>query len=378
MTYAARVSRYYYLPRARVHPPEELLRQIWPELDVWRQELSTGRYNEDLAARAFCELLQQFRITILQDSVLLRKRYPANPLWCHRVFGHPLYEAFAESVESELSREEDAPQELQLKRAYPDLVEAQRQHSSAVLSGFGHLEQAVLGKVDGLDGKVNGLDDKVNGLTSMVRDIREQSGQLRGLLNGVLVPGSFLVPAPVPTALAPVPVPAILASPAPVPTALAPAPVPAPVPMAPAPALTYTHAPIAAPSAHAQEPSMEQRLRAMLARGDPPWRYRMDRSITTVEQLMTEWNQGLNGGPPVSLLDELWGAGWRKGDSAESVWWSSRRVIVEEVRRLARENGGSLQMAVIQLDAQRRASPNPSLDKLCRILRAGRRAANCQ
>ena len=49
--------REYYLPRARISPPDELLPLIWPELDKWPREAFAHGRIEDMAACAFTDLL---------------------------------------------------------------------------------------------------------------------------------------------------------------------------------------------------------------------------------------------------------------------------------------------------------------------------------
>jgi hypothetical protein len=63
-----------------------------------------------MAACAFTDLLRYLRQVILQDSVELRPLFPQK------------------QARSELHAPEDAPWEIQLKRAYPDVVEAVNRH----------------------------------------------------------------------------------------------------------------------------------------------------------------------------------------------------------------------------------------------------------
>ena len=90
----------FEVPRASVVPPDELLSMIWPDLHNWK-----GRFGpqhdqvHDLAAMGVIDLLFYLREVILQDSVMLRKRFPRSPVWTHAVFQHRAYSEFAARME---------------------------------------------------------------------------------------------------------------------------------------------------------------------------------------------------------------------------------------------------------------------------------------
>ena len=88
--------REYYLPHARISPPDELLPLIWAKLDKWSRESFAHGRIEDMAASNFTDLLRLLRQVILQDSVELRSLFSQNT---HEVSRH---ESFAEQVRSEL------------------------------------------------------------------------------------------------------------------------------------------------------------------------------------------------------------------------------------------------------------------------------------
>lgn len=114
----------FYLPRARVSPPRSLEQAIWPFVDKWLAWFDDGDVDaaeevdgkpessyaspyaprnreketaaeakaeaeadrHDLAAQGFLRLLQQLRVMLLQDSVIMRRKFPAHPLWSDPVF----------------------------------------------------------------------------------------------------------------------------------------------------------------------------------------------------------------------------------------------------------------------------------------------------
>ncbi|KAG2215455.1 hypothetical protein INT45_014291, partial [Circinella minor] len=86
---------YFYLSRANVQPPEGLCKKIFKFIDYWRQKLDEGNVEQvSCAADMFLKLLDRLRVVFLQDSVLLKKRYPHHYLWNHPLFQSELYKDF--------------------------------------------------------------------------------------------------------------------------------------------------------------------------------------------------------------------------------------------------------------------------------------------
>jgi hypothetical protein len=69
----------YFLKRDSFHPPLELQRLIFPEIEYWlNQQQQTSQHN--LAAVGFLNLLQFLRRVILQDAVELLKMEKSHPV----------------------------------------------------------------------------------------------------------------------------------------------------------------------------------------------------------------------------------------------------------------------------------------------------------
>ena len=86
----------------------------------------------DLAGQGFLKLLKRLRIVVLQDSVLLRRRYPSHPIWQDPLFAAPEYHEFAERVEIALADGEEPHLSL-VERAYP-LIASELQILSQTLA----------------------------------------------------------------------------------------------------------------------------------------------------------------------------------------------------------------------------------------------------
>lgn len=85
---------HFYLPRAQIQPPENLVRKVFPEVDYWYERISSGACQQSAAARGFLDLLKQLRVTFLQDSVFMSEKQPGHTLWQDELFSSPEYVQF--------------------------------------------------------------------------------------------------------------------------------------------------------------------------------------------------------------------------------------------------------------------------------------------
>jgi hypothetical protein len=130
----------YFLPRAQETPEEALCTHIWPETDVWLQRMEAYHPDRtdnevvrlDLAGSGFLRLLRALRVVLLQDSVILRQRFPSHPLWTDPLFNSEEYRRFAARVEDSLV-DVVTPDELTMQKYWPahDAV-AKLRHEAAI------------------------------------------------------------------------------------------------------------------------------------------------------------------------------------------------------------------------------------------------------
>lgn len=104
----------------------------------------------------------------------------------------------------------------------------------------------------------------------------------------------------------------------------------------------------------------------------PPPKYRISRTVKTVQELWREWTVSLRGGPSITALDNRWGTRWRAGRQAELQWYSLRLEVIREIRRIAQARRISEEAAMHFVSAEQRQT-NCSLDLFCKRLRANRR-----
>ncbi|XP_044715316.1 centromere DNA-binding protein complex CBF3 subunit [Hirsutella rhossiliensis] len=109
----------------------------------------------------------------------------------------------------------------------------------------------------------------------------------------------------------------------------------------------------------------EERMASRLGRAN--LRASSPRSVKSVQELLRLWRQGWGEMPSVDSLERDWGARWRP--SAEKNYLSTRKIIVDEVRRRAQSDGLTEDIVARQMDEERGPS---SLDKLFKAIRKDR------
>ena len=101
-----------------------------------------------------------------------------------------------------------------------------------------------------------------------------------------------------------------------------------------------------------------------------PGQYCMSRTVQTIPELWREWTVGLHGQPSIERLDELYGAGWRSGPTkaAERQFYSRRKVLITEIKRLAAVQGESFDAVIAVLEEERKRA-GASLSKVIDTLK---------
>jgi hypothetical protein len=296
--------------RARTVPPESLLRMVWPELDQWRGRFGPAHgQTHDLVAAGVIELLLYLREVILQDSAVLMPLFPDSAVWSHPVFRHPEYRAFAREV-SDTVGEDGRPSQLTiLTQTLPTLT-----------NYLTASEGRILGQVSGISEDIRTVRQEISVLTNTVDTL------YRLLLNSGIIQLQLSELAQQPSQQPP------------------------------------------------QQPSPPQQSQPPLLQPTPqqPPKHRMSRRVNTVEGLWAEWMTGLPGQPSIQSLDMCWGSRWRSGRRAELQWYSLRREVIQEVRRVMQVQRLSEEAAVYALGLEQRQACC-SLDLFCKRLRAGRK-----
>jgi hypothetical protein len=343
--------------RGSVRPPDELLSLIWPKLDGWKGLFGPyeGQTN-DLAAMGLVDLLLYLREVILQDSIILRKRFPCSPVWDHAVFQHKAYEQFAARMQEvvdcsgDSSGNEQPSQLAILTQAMPALVDFLR----------------------AMDARIEAVDARNEARFSKLQAaIAEQSGAQSTQLMQLLTSSRLTLRIEHAHAALP-------ASP-PCQRQLAPA---LPLPSSSTASRDSSHytsaqasvAPSLVPSRLPSPSPGGGSTQSQLQQEEPP-RHCMSRTVKTVERLWREWTVGLSGRPSVSALDSRWGSRWRSGRQSELQWYSLRLEVIKEIRRLAKAHRTSEEQAMWMLHMKQQQI-GCSLDRLCKQLRVGARMSS--
>ena len=100
--------------------------------------------------------------------------------------------------------------------------------------------------------------------------------------------------------------------------------------------------------------------------------YRLSREVYTIPDLWREWTVSLAVGPPsIDELDRRWRSRWCS--PKERQYYSTRKVIIDEVRRRAASNGEA--QAVTRMEEER-LTAKTSLDRVSKMLRTAKKAGN--
>lgn len=342
----------YYLPRAKEEPSEGLTSQVWPQLDAWLQRFEEGTNEPDLAGQGFLKLMKRLRIVVLQDSALLRRRFPSHSIWVDPLFTTPEYVEFTERVEKGLDKTEE-PHLTLIERANP-LVAHELQTLGRTVTG----SEALI-RLD--------VSRQQQTATTTLQELREQRQLFSNLSQGLnqrLYVNNWsperIQDAESRLAAMGQVLPSLNESP----SQLLPPPPPPPnessSQLLPPPPSESSTGP-AEVSTRAPEPGSSI--------GPPS--YKMVRTHTMVTDLWLEWSVGWGGRPSIQSLDDTWGHRWRQGN--EAAFYCRRRRIIDEIRRLTQRDGRvlSLTAAAEELEGRRRRE-GLSLLKLNELLRRPR------
>jgi hypothetical protein len=340
----------FEIRRASVAPPSELLSLIWPELERWRDRFGPqdGQIN-DLAAMGLIGLLFYLREVILQDSVLLRQRFPNSPIWNHAVFQHKAYEQFSAHVQEVVGAGGDGERPTQLAlltQAIPELADSLRSIDARIEASNSELKAAI------------------GGIAKQQQRDAQGAELLQWLAHSLAcLPRPLLLQQPLSSA----PFGAGAAAAATIAGASSSSYTSARASLAPSLALSLPDGSSIDPLVATTAAAAQQQL----LEPPEPLCYRMCRSVKTVEALWREWTVGLNGQPSISALDSRWGSRWRAGRQSELQWYSLRLEVIREIRRVARAQRSSEQQAMWALQHQQQKMAC-SLDRFCKHLRASR------
>lgn len=98
--------------------------------------------------------------------------------------------------------------------------------------------------------------------------------------------------------------------------------------------------------------------------------YKMDRTLTTIEQVWREFKVGLLGNPAVEDLERVYGSKWKK-TATEKRFFLRRKELYDAVANRAASRGISNDAAVRELQELQMQQSNKSLDSFRKFLKRG-------
>ena len=88
----------YFLARAQIRPPDALLALVFPQVEEDLGKFRDGTYESSLSGQGFLLLMKHMKEIFLQDSVLLRERWPNHPNFQQPLFRSAEFNDFAKKV----------------------------------------------------------------------------------------------------------------------------------------------------------------------------------------------------------------------------------------------------------------------------------------
>lgn len=275
--------------------------------------------EEDLAARAFLRCLCELRKSFLQDAPHWRKTHPSLYIFKNRLFQDPEYLAFERTaLATTISNQSNYDVRLQV--AMPILIDEMRGRDQANEQRLKELRLVL----DQMEMAHAGSHETINAISCMVAKIQD------ALSRPLVIPGpleTLRLSTAHSSALSPVPFDQRTF--APISTAVSPS----------QPTTDDTPLPLMAP-------------------------FQMDRNVTTVKDLWTEYTMGINGRASVRTQYEGGDQSWKRSNDAERKFYTRRAPIWRLVQSLINERQLLPDEAVALVEKQRLKIPHKSLNAL--------------
>lgn len=362
----------YFVPRAHVPVPEELLKAVFPKTFQWKKQFedSNGRNADglpDVAAVKFNDTLTWLAEVLIQDAVLLTKKYPDHFVFRDAIFHSTTFQNYAETFSStsrdvQAMHTESVRSRIQEEALRAALTEAQAQIQSQRIE-IRQLKDAFEQHAHGINVKLDLFMAHITSTTpsSSTRSPPRPAPQ-SAAQSAMTLPQSeaSVIPVSVPSQ-------ASLSTGF---TAIPPAPLRPSLFAAPCTPVRARPVELDRPS-----PSTPGRLRFRRWQNSSCWapgKPFLSRRLTTVRDVWTEWFEGVeeDGGvderkPAVVWMDSF-EPGWTKDpskpkSSTERKYRWRRSLVIDHVKMLAGNRATRFDTVISQLDSS--DEPLPKLMK---------------
>jgi hypothetical protein len=330
----------YFLPRAQVLPPPDLLQKIWPWVEEWEERFRKrslrktweegGLDEDDVAGQGFLTLLCHLRVVLLQDLAVLQPDYPDLPYFQHEVFNMPGWIPYSEVVRAAVLDPEYS-RSLLLEQVLPEVSHAVYNARDSLHHQAQHLHAALNVQLSALVRQMNSVAAIATSFSNLTH-----GGQLPVTIQFGHPPSGASTAAAVDTRGA----------------------------SSQQEASDIMQSVVAATAAF-RAPAEEGQTGSGIGQpssGLPPSSTRPPSfrplALHTIEDLWKAWREGMGGQPAVETLEKDWGKDWRR-EAKLGRWFSSRRPLIEKV--YGRISQGCSTEAAVELVERERGSR--SLDK---------------
>ena len=300
----------FYLPRACLKPPDSLTTQIFPELDQWKYRHKEGiNCEKNFAVDGYLRLLSWLRIVLLQDAAVLNESYHQHVIFQHPIFHSQEFLDYKSALQQQLDTME-SPLEQQIQRVLPELC---RQITSNNNSLKEHLLNAINTTAAQVSEKVEHTEKNLQYCVNRIQLA------ITECLNNALNTFQELPNATTTTT----------------------------------PTITYTteeneSAPMDTDSRNVMQNCNTNEENILM----PTFGEVISHSISTVPEVLMEWEVGLNGRPSVSSVETKWKNKWRIGSQNQKLY-SRRHLIISMIHRYASKTGISNYEAASVIERKR-------------------------
>ena len=134
--------------------------------------------QQDVAMQCFLDLLNWFRIIILQDAVFLHKQFPSLNLWKQSPFNQPIFEQFSSKLLHEASFGED-PKYIQIAKAMPKMAHLMQDHQQNILSTLLTYHQSSEGHRNEIQAQLSDYTDILKPVSLFMHHLSQGGVQMR-------------------------------------------------------------------------------------------------------------------------------------------------------------------------------------------------------
>ncbi|KAK1946458.1 hypothetical protein P3T76_002011 [Phytophthora citrophthora] len=131
----------YWLRRATVTPSDKLQRFVYPDVEDAAAKLAQSSTRE-IAGEAFVQMLRHMRVVFLQDSVIVRRKYPNHRLWKHDLFATTKYLEFDRELLAVMPTQPQ-PETQSIAAAVPQIAEVLKKEFGVLNGKLGALASGV-------------------------------------------------------------------------------------------------------------------------------------------------------------------------------------------------------------------------------------------